>query len=72
LNQPFHRLPDQITVPLAELRDVIAKLENLLEYLRRTSRTGRNADTLDEVIGRMVRWIWPLLDELDQDHGYDE
>jgi len=66
LNQPFHRLPEDVTVPISELRDVMESLEDVLDALHQVHSLGPQADTLDSAIGRMVRWIWPLLRELDE------
>jgi hypothetical protein len=71
--EPFHKLPDNVQVSLAELRRAIAELEDLLEEFHQSSDlAGAPAEQLDRVIGRMTRWIWPLLDELDREGGYDE
>ncbi len=29
------------------------------------------AQQIDRLIGRMTRWVWDLLGELDDDEGYD-
>jgi hypothetical protein len=58
---------------MEELRGAIADLEDLLEELRRTpDATDESVERLDRVIGRITRWIWPLLDELDHENGYDD
>jgi hypothetical protein len=72
LNQPFHRLPEDVTVPLSEMRDVMEILEDALDALYQVHNLEPQADALDSAIGRMVRWIWPLLRELDEEGGYDE
>jgi hypothetical protein len=60
MGEPFHRLPDNVLVSLAELRDAISALEDLLEELRQTPRASEEGtERLDRVIGRMTRWIWP-------------
>ena len=41
MNKPFHRLPDEISVPLAELRGVVVELDELLDEFRRTG-VGRS------------------------------
>ena len=64
-------LPDPVVVPLSEVGAVISALDRLLHMVE--VRGQREfARVLDEVIGRMTRWVWPLLDELDDDEGYDE
>ena len=72
MSQPFQRLPDDVTVPVAELRAVIGLLEHLLEWLEQLPTAEQQASDLDSAIGRMVRWIWPLLRELDDEDDYDE
>jgi hypothetical protein len=72
VNKPFHRLPDEISVPLAELRGVVVELDELLDEFRRAGVPAEQADRFDRAIGRMTRWAWPLLRELDQEDGYDE
>ena len=72
MNEPFHRLPDEITVPLAELRGVVVELDDLLDEFRTVGATAEQAARFDEAIGRMTRWASPLLRELDEEDGYDE
>jgi hypothetical protein len=69
-DEPLDRLPDEVRVPLAEFGDVFGMLEDLLVDLRRSGRVAQ-AETLDSVLGRMSRWAWPLLGELDEGEGYD-
>lgn len=64
-------LPDPVTVPFAEVRGVISRLEHELERLAGAGDSD-GARALDEVIGRMTRWVWGLLGELDQEEGYDD
>ena len=59
-------LPDPIVVPLGEVRDVISALELQLERLA-ASDDLQGAEELDVVIGRMTRWIWDVLGELDEE-----
>jgi hypothetical protein len=63
-------LPDPVAVPLNELRVAISDSDRLLTNL---TALGENdlADDLDAVIGRMTRWVWPLLGELDEEEDYD-
>ena len=63
-------LPDPVAVPLDEVRVAISDLDRLLT---RTMARGDNdlAHDLDVVVGRMTRWVWPLLRELDEDEDYD-
>jgi hypothetical protein len=53
-------LPESITVSLDEIRAVVGGLEEV-----------ETAQQLDRLIGRMTRWVWDLLGELDDDEGYD-
>ena len=57
-------LPDPVAVPLDEVSGVISDLDRLLT---RAIAPGENdlAHDLDTVVGRMTRWVWPLLRELD-------
>ena len=64
---PFHRLPDEVTVPVAELRDTISGLEAILDTLLPRRDDAELAAQLDTVIGLMSRWLWPLLRELDDE-----
>jgi hypothetical protein len=63
-------LPDPVEIPLSEVSAVISDLDHLF---RRAEVEGHAdfARALDEVVGRMTRWIWPLLGELDDEDGYD-
>ena len=73
MSDPLHRLPDHVTVSITELRAAISDLEDLLDTLDGPdSLELGSAHLLDRVIGRMTRWIWPLLEELDREDGYDE
>jgi len=65
MSEPLDRLPDEVGVPLREIGDVVTLLEDLLADLRAAGR-GAEADCLDAVLGRMSRWVWPLLGELDE------
>lgn len=67
----YEELPDPVDVPLAEVGEVITELERLLLQARADDYTDL-AQSLDEVVGRMTRWVWPLLDELDDEDGRDE
>lgn len=69
--EPLDRLPDEVPVPLAEARGVIVALDQLMEELRASGHVDA-ASRIDGVIGRMTRWVWPLLGELDHEDGYDE
>ena len=71
-DEPFARLPDDVTVSLDNVRAVIEDLEEVLEQLRRSSDNRVTAALLDAAIGRMTRWIWPLLGELDEEDRYDD
>jgi hypothetical protein len=63
-------MPDEVTVPLTELARVMFELERILVALSDRGAPDL-ADLVEEVIGRMTRWIWPLLGELDDEDGYD-
>jgi len=64
-------LPDEIVVPLEEVRQVLIALERHLEALRDTDELVEAA-AVDIVLGQITRWIWPLLRDLDHDEeGYD-
>jgi hypothetical protein len=71
MSDEVDRLPDPVRVPLAELASVVAALERVLEHVDRAG-DGVSVEALDEVIGRMARWAWPLLPEIDEEDGYDE
>ena len=70
-DQPLDRLPEEIRVPLSELRAVMGGLEDVQQVLRQTGQ-GELAMRVDAIVGRMSRWVWPLLGELGEGHGYDE
>jgi hypothetical protein len=65
-----HRMPDEVTVALTDLASVMFELERILQALSDRG-TPDIADAVDAVIGRMTRWIWPLLGELDEEDAYD-
>jgi hypothetical protein len=69
--EPLDRLPEDVSVPLEEARAVIVALDQLMEELRASGHLDA-AMRIDDVIGRMTRWVWPLLGELDREDGYDE
>jgi hypothetical protein len=64
------RLPDPVEVSLSEVGAVISELDRLF---RAAALDGHRdiARALDEVVGRMTRWVWPLLGELDDAENYD-
>ncbi len=65
-------LPDEIVVPLAEAIAVVTALERHLEWLAELG-DDRGIDAVDAVLGRITRWVWPLLRDLDDEDGrYDE
>ncbi len=72
MTRPFHQLPEEVTIPQAELRAVMVLLEQLLELLEWLSDAEDQASDPDRAIGRMTRWMWPLLGELDEGGDYDE
>lgn len=63
-------LPDPVAVPLDEVSAAISDLDRLLN---RAMARGEHdlAQDIDFVVGRMTRWVWPLLRELDEDDDYD-
>ena len=62
-------LPDPVAVPLDEVSAAISDLDRLLTVIM---ARGENelAHDLDLVVGRMTRWVWPVLRELDEDEDY--
>ena len=62
-------MPDEVTVALAELAGVIAELELILRGLHESPDVRGLAESVEAVLGRMTRWIWPLLGELDEEKG---
>jgi hypothetical protein len=55
---------------LQEVGAVISELDRLF----RNAELGGYDDlarSLDEILGRMTRWVWPLLGELDHEEDYD-
>jgi hypothetical protein len=65
----FHRLPEEVTVPVAELRIAIGGLEAVLDELLQRPDAADLAAGQDVVIGQMSRWLWPLLRDLDEEDG---
>jgi hypothetical protein len=63
-------LPDPVEVPLRELGAALSELDQLLQVAV-SGGHDHIARILDDVVGRMTRWVWPLLGELDRDEGYD-
>ncbi len=63
-------LPESITVSLDEIRAVVGGLEECLERMVDIEEV-ETAQQIDRLIGRMTRWVWDLLGELDDDEGYD-
>jgi hypothetical protein len=65
MSEPLDRLPEEVRVPLSEVTAVMGALEDLLVDLRDAGHAAE-ADRVDAVLGRMSRWVWPLLGELDE------
>jgi hypothetical protein len=63
----FHRVPEEVTVPVAELRFAIGGLEVVLDELVQRSGAAELVAGQDAVIGQMSRWLWPLLRDLDEE-----
>lgn len=63
MSDPLDRLPDNITVGLEEVRAAINQLEGVFAELRRQRPESALAGPVDDVIGRMTRWVWPVLGE---------
>ena len=63
-------LPDPVPVPLNEVSAAISDLDRLLDQIRARGENDLAHDP-DLVVGRMTRWVWPLLRELDGDEDYD-
>lgn len=61
-------LPDPVEVPLQEVSTVISELDRL-HHVAQVDGHVEIAQALDVTVGRMTRWVWPLLSELDE--GYD-
>jgi hypothetical protein len=64
------QLPDPVEVPLRELGQAISELDRILRVAE-LSGGHEIANSLDEVVGRMTRWVWPFLNELDDTEDYD-
>jgi hypothetical protein len=60
-------LPDPVEVPLEEVSAAISELDRLL-HTAEVSGNPEIAQSLDAIVGRMTRWVWPLLNELDEDY----
>lgn len=67
MSDPLDRLPDEVTVSLEEVRATLNELEAVLAELRRQRPESALAGAVDDVIGRMTRWVWPVLGELDEE-----
>jgi len=63
-DEPLYRLPDEVVVPVSELADAIARLEDLIGLFERRSELAL-ASEVDGVIALMTAWLWPLLRDLD-------
>ena len=63
-DEPLHRLPDEVVVPVSELADAITRLEDLIDLFDRRSERAL-AGKVDAVIALMTTWLWPLLRGLD-------
>lgn len=65
-------LPAEVVVSLNETMGIVTALEQHLEWLVEANQVGQ-AEAIDAVLGRITRWIWPLLRDLDeQGGGYDD
>jgi hypothetical protein len=64
--EPFHRLPEHVTVPSVEVADAIVRLDDLAEELRIRSDLSTAAE-VEVVLGRMTAWLWPLLRDIDDE-----
>ena len=56
--------PDHVLVATDQVRVVIVELEAVLDELQGLGLAL--AERIDMVIGRIVRWVWPLLGEMDE------
>ena len=65
----FHRLPEHVTVPLDEVRVAVSRLEAVLRLLEQRVDAWESVRQIDDVVGLMTRWLWPLLRELDEENG---
>lgn len=63
-SEPLHRFPDVIRVPLHEVRRLVGRLELLQRALHAEGQMG-HVEAVDDIIGHVARWLWPLLDELE-------
>jgi hypothetical protein len=65
-DESFHRLPEQVTVPSAEIAEAISHPEQVVLMLER-SNLPRLTEQVDLAIGVMARWLWPLLRDIDEE-----
>jgi hypothetical protein len=63
-------VPDPVEIPLEDVGAVIAELDRLMRIAEQSGQ-AHLVRPLDDIIGRMTRWVWPLLEELDDDEDYD-
>jgi hypothetical protein len=61
-------LPAEVVVPLSEAIVVVTALEQHLEQLLEYGDEA-GAEAIDAVLGRITRWVWPLLRDLDEEGG---
>lgn len=52
---------------LVEVAAVMTQLEEVVDALADDPGTARVAARVDDAIGRMSRWIWPVLGDLDRE-----
>lgn len=65
-------LPHEVVVPLEEVIAIVAALELHLERLSELGDIS-GAEAIDAALGRITRWVWPLLRDLDEEDGrYDD
>jgi hypothetical protein len=68
--EPFHDLPDSIELDRADYRLVHAALEVALGVLDRSPEADPDGVVrlqVERALRRLLRRIWPLLDDLDDD-----
>ena len=55
---------------LSELAAVFEGLERIIRSIGQVA-DHELRDEIEAILGRMTRWVWPLLGELDAEGGYD-
>jgi hypothetical protein len=58
--EPFHRMPSEVTISAGDVIAVINRLEAILGEVEERRSPFGVAPELDEIIGLLTRWLWPL------------